>query len=141
MPPPTTWYCGHCGMGPMKIANDTHCYQCYKAKDYYARLEDTDGAHLNTRDHHISHRSFSISTFGTHHVQLPKQTIDSPEEYSPCLHRPLPIEAGIDTSPQFQSPSSDFWFCCHCKDGPKLFATQIRCVNCGHDVCSECPTK
>lgn len=39
MPSPTHWYCGHCSHGPMKIAIDAHCVNCYRQKDSYATYE------------------------------------------------------------------------------------------------------
>ena len=34
---------------------------------------------------------------------------------------------------------AEYWYCCHCKDGPKVLDNQISCISCGHIFCSACP--
>ena len=141
MPNPATWYCGHCSNGPMSIANNTHCSACYKQKDCYARVESADSMDHNKLDRQMLYGFSSVPVFGLHSVHFSQQMDDSHQEHLSILHRPLPIEAAINTSPPFQNRGSDYWFCCHCKDGPKMLANQTRCVTCGHDLCQFCTTQ
>ena len=48
------------------------------------------------------------------------------------------IASGNTQSTQGPRTRPTHWYCCKCKDGPKVIAIQPSCIECGHVKCSQC---
>ena len=48
------------------------------------------------------------------------------------------MKSNTTTDGYYKVITDSMYVCCKCGDGPKLFANQPSCVNCGHIVCEYC---
>lgn len=163
MPQETTWYCGHCGHGPMNSSHDTHCWNCHRLRDGYSREETHyvpsdrrfntgssqssllggNSSYGSTVDYPASgtygraaHAGFSYNNYGTSGVMSGMESRSGTYRSSPLNEIP---KGGY--SPLTRG--SRRWFCCHCDEGPMLVDTTPRCCkrDCQHIKCGDCPVE
>ncbi|KAL4777043.1 hypothetical protein BDW60DRAFT_175375 [Aspergillus nidulans var. acristatus] len=72
-----------------------------------------------------------LKTSTSYHIS-PELEIESNEQSS----QPVNIRKALTNEPYYAA--SDFWVCCRCGDGPKVYTYSIQCVLCNHIVCELC---
>ena len=136
MPYATTWYCGWCRKGPMSIDLDEHCCYCYRQKDTYATYDAGTSSRNMPQTFEYATEPVSLSSCGS--------PPNSPVYASSNKGHGYPLQTSTATtlvcnsSPMPSNFQTEYWYCCHCKDGPKLIVNQSSCVCCGHTYCSYC---
>lgn len=159
MPQTTTWYCGHCGFGPMSIRFEDHCSNCQRKRDGYATVEThyisyrrlnnedlpspslaglvSSSSALNYRNStthgRVAPASFCEDYQGTSGVR-------SYGESSPIMSRSPSISEVLVEGYGPVTHGNRGWYCCQCNDGPNGLSTNLKCpiTKCQHTRCGYC---
>ena len=160
MPQEKTWYCGHCGFGPMSIRYESHCSICGKQKDGYSTVEThhvSSGRRLNTGDSPSpslggllpSRSTFDYPPYGTYGRAAPADFsydyhgtsgVTSYGESSPTMYRSSLINEIPQGGYEPVTHGSRSWYCCQCRDGPYGLEVNLKCPKdtCQHTRCGYC---
>lgn len=140
----TLWYCCGCKFGPHNSALYDACIQCSKQ-----RCPSCVDEKVSQRM--VSHDCHTVSPYPG------VASLDTPR-VAPLETRPTPIVSGLAELPRPRSPfhasisnlspealgtmqfygETYMYICCQCRDGPKIWNNQPKCVMCGHIACDEC---
>jgi hypothetical protein len=166
MPSTTVWYCCECGYGPCNISIDVFCPDCQRQRcggckisrisnryNYNYQLhglaeinpypEAFKAVNLNTNAYNLdpSPRPFNLplehlegASLALTPTQIPPTCFGTGHQHStdgPSIGDIFQHEGLINNCPVT-------YYCCQCKDGPKLYVNQPVCVNCNHRACSLC---
>ena len=150
MPEPKTWYCKHCGKGPMSTTIDTHCCHCSKKRSV-RHTSGTSKSIVGTQAQPALSLLHMVNTmqFDSENYDLPappsSHDISSAHGFNAVTNR-IYLEDFMSSqslnegfTPQTLGSKKEYWTCCACKYGPQLLANNPRCSNClRHEVCSYC---
>ena len=148
MPQTNIWYCSHCQQGLMTCGIDLHCAWCSKRIDGYAIYGKTTNSASYSSEGILGER-YPEGSFGSRLLPYPyhldtTHVNDCSGEYYYAIREVKPAST-VPTLPPIYQPATygpaQFWWCCHCKDGPKSTTLEPRCVACQHSACSYCPRK
>jgi hypothetical protein len=154
MPESSVWYCCKCKLGPWNITLDVSCPNCDEPRCFQCDKESVD---MHTASQMLSHRQNFSSIGNTHTCNKlqPAETLCNQPVHlertciapslTPTARRPLmPEPQAMHTYNIFnfggllrQMPSN-FYYCCQCNDGPKMYENQPMCVSCCHTICYNC---
>lgn len=153
MPSTSVWYCCKCNLGPWNVMLDDYCPSCSAVRCCDCLMESVD---MHTAFQTLSHRQQSPMSIGNPHAcnklascETLRNRSDSLERASISsmtpIARPLLREPhAMDTYNIFnyggllrQMPSN-YYYCCQCNDGPKMYENQPMCVSCCHTICHDC---
>jgi hypothetical protein len=159
MPCHRIWYCCACNFGPNNFDIDLNCPSCYTRRCHGCTLEMASHSyHAGTSPYPGVPQLLILTNAGHTHCgetsNRPSGGTLSSSPSSFCGRPPVPSSAGDPDMHQAsiadshdllqhggimnQRPSGAGYYCCQCKDGPKLWEVQPVCVNCSHYVCPSC---
>lgn len=166
MPSTTVWYCCQCGFGPCNDSIDYFCPNCQVKRCYgceTSRISNrcnyglpgeaevnpipevfaAAGFNTNTYNKDASLRPFNIPQ--KHHEKISEDSLRPPQGPPTCLGAGDQHSTGSPSiSDIFQhggltkNRPSSYYYCCQCRDGPKLYDLQPVCINCDHKICRYC---
>lgn len=125
MPYATHWVCCRCHYGPMSIENYPSCISCQ-----HRGAKSPCCKHQSLRSRGGSQRISEMPSYYTNICGAELESIAMP------MRRPL--DHRDDGHYPYRTTPSCMYYCCNCRQGPKIYEHESRCISCNHDVCGNC---
>ncbi|KAL1981365.1 hypothetical protein VTN96DRAFT_2756 [Rasamsonia emersonii] len=150
------WYCCQCNYGPLNIVIDAACASCQAPRCDGCTVEmvcpkyafcggddegtspypgvpsifDPSNSNMEHRHRAATDEVLSLASSS----QFPAPSLLRRSGARDMTRGGRQHGQGIVT----HGPKTFMYYCCQCRDGPKVYNHQVVCVNCNHVVCDNC---
>ncbi|KAH8701847.1 hypothetical protein BGW36DRAFT_371678 [Talaromyces proteolyticus] len=150
MPYTTVWYCCNCSYGPCNLELDIACPMCGTRRcdgckievmnSVYSTFPPAQGPIRPSMELSQTCNTFLPTCNSIHH----SEGLSIPT-FSAVGRLPFIAESGTASAYNIFGHSgllrqlpNNYYYCCQCNDGPKMYDNQPQCVNCCHTICFNC---
>ncbi|KAJ5913343.1 hypothetical protein N7504_002226 [Penicillium tannophilum] len=145
---PSLWYCCECSFGPHNAAIHAACISCTRRRCSSCREEKVqDSLHIHSSSHSCHETSPYPTAVNFNAAHIPSLDTRSMLPAGIDLPQIRSLRPGLAAPPTYSAlggmqattySQTYMYICCQCKDGPKVYNHQPRCIECQHVACSSC---